>query len=246
MNDSTTNNAAARRRGLTVIAAAVVVAGAGWGIWHWMVGRHLQDTDNAYVSGNVVQITPLVGGTVVAVQANETDFVKAGQPLVKLDPADARVALDQAEAQLAQTVRETRGLYATAALQAQLALREADLSRAQAELSRAKDDVARRSALVSTGAVGKEEFQHASVQLVAARNAESAAESAVQAAREQLAASQAMVDGTSVADHPAVQRAAKVREAYLALQRVTLLAPADGQVAKRNVQLGQRCRPARR
>jgi biotin carboxyl carrier protein len=89
--------------------------------------------------------------------------------------------------------------------------------------------------------VGKEEFQHASVQLVAARNAESAAESAVQAAREQLAASQAMVDGTSVADHPAVQRAAaKVREAYLALQRVTLLAPADGQVAKRNVQLGQR------
>ena len=242
MNDSTTNNAATRRRGLTVIAAAVVVAGAGWGIYHWMVGRHLQDTDNAYVSGNVVQITPLVGGTVVAVQANETDFVKAGQPLVKLDPADARVALDQAEAQLAQTVRETRGLYAsTAALQAQLALREADLSRAQAELSRAKDDVARRSALVSTGAVGKEEFQHASVQLVAARNAESAAESAAQAAREQLAASQAMVDGTSVADHPAVQRAAaKVREAYLALQRATLLAPADGQVAKRSVQLGQR------
>ncbi|MCA6217699.1 HlyD family efflux transporter periplasmic adaptor subunit [Ideonella sp. B7] len=242
MNDSIASNATARRRGLTLIAVAVLLAGAGWGTWHWVLGRHLEDTDNAYVAGNVAQITPQVGGTVVSIQANETDFVKAGQPLVQLDPADARVALDQAEAQLAQTVRETRGLFANSgALQAQLALREADFARAQAELGRAQDDVGRRSALVGSGAVGKEEFQHANAQLVAARNAASAAQAAVAAAREQLNASQAMIEGTSVAEHPAVQRAAaKVRESYLALQRVSLLAPTDGQVAKRSVQLGQR------
>ena len=114
----------ARRRGLTLIAAATGVCALIWGGWHWFNGRHHQSTDNAYVAGNVVQITPQVGGTVVAIQADDTDFVKAGQVLVKLDPADARVALEQAEAQLAQTVREVRTLFANSgALQAQVQAR---------------------------------------------------------------------------------------------------------------------------
>ena len=81
-----------RRRALTALAAVVIVAGGGWGLYEWLVASHYEDTDNAYVSGNVIQITPQIGGTVMAINADDTDFVKAGQPLVQLDPADAKVA----------------------------------------------------------------------------------------------------------------------------------------------------------
>ncbi len=231
-----------RRRGLTLIASAVLNGGLAWGGWHWLHGRHHQNTDNAYVAGNVVQITPQMGGTVVAIGADDTDFVKAGQVLVKLDGADARVALDQAEAQLAQTVREVRTLFANnSTLKAQVQTREADLSRMQTDAARAQQDLQRRAPLVASGAIGKEEFQHAQAQATSAQSAVAAAQSAVTAAREQLSASQTQTDGTTVPAHPNVQRAAaKVREAYLALQRLELLAPVDGHVAKRGVQLGQR------
>ena len=235
-------NPAGRRRGLAFVALAAAIAAVGWGGWHWFQGRHRQTTDNAYVAGNVVQITPQVGGTVIAILADDNDAVKAGQPLVKLDTADAQVALDQAEAQLAQTVREVRALYSgNQTLKAQVALREADLARAQADLAKAQDDVSRRSPLVASGAVGKEEFQHANAQLAAAKSAVTAAQSAVLAAKEQLATAQVMTEGTSVEQHPNVQRAvARVREAALALKRDELPAPIDGHVAKRSVQLGQR------
>jgi len=244
MNTSTPSPAlsAKRRKGLSLIAVAVGVTALAWGGWHWLHGRHHQSTDNAYVAGNVVQITPQVGGTVTAIGADDNDFVKAGQVLVKLDAADAAGALAQAEAQLAQTVREVRGLFAnTATLQAQLQAREADAVRAQTELARIEGDVRRRTPLVATGAVGREEFEHTQQQAAVVRQALGAAQAAVQAAREQLAASQAQIEGTRVAEHPAVQRAAaKVRETDLALQRIALVAPIDGHIAKRGVQLGQR------
>ncbi len=232
----------ARRKALGAVAAAVALGAIGYGAYWALVLNHHESTDNAYVQGNVVQLTPQVGGTVVAINADDTDHVKAGQLLVKLDPADAQVALDQAEAQLAQTVREVRTLYANnGTLKAQIALREADLARAQSEVARAQDDVARRSPLLATGAVGKEEFSHATAQLSAAKSSAAAAESALAAAREQLGANQVLTEGTSVEQHPNVQRAAaRVREAYLALKRADLLAPVDGFVAKRSVQLGQR------
>ena len=235
-------NPAGRRRGLTIIAIAAALAAAGWGGWHWFHGRHRQTTDNAYVAGNVVQITPQVGGTVIAILADDNDAVKAGQALVKLDTADAQVALDQAEAQLAQTVREVRALYSgNETLKAQVALREADFARAQADLAKAQDDVNRRGPLVASGAVGKEEFQHATSQLAAAKSAATAAQSATLAAKEQLATARVMTEGTSVEQHPNVQRAvARVREAALALKRDELPAPIDGHGAKRSVQLGQR------
>lgn len=234
--------APARKRGLLILGGVVLLGAAAYGVHHWQVASHFENTDNAYVQANVVQITPQVGGTVLAIQADDTDFVKAGQPLVKLDPADARVALDRAEAQLAQTVREVRTLFANnAALKAQVALREADIARANSDVTRAQDDVERRRPLLATGAVGKEEFNHAQSQLAAARSALAAAQSARVAAAEQLAANVALTDGSAVEDHPNVQRAAaQVREAYLAAQRTELVAPVDGYVARRSVQLGQR------
>jgi membrane fusion protein, multidrug efflux system len=234
-----------RKRALTALASLVVVAGLGWGAYEWLVASHYESTDNAYVQGNVVQITPQIGGTVMAILADDTDFVKAGQPLVQLDPADAKVALDQAEAALAQTVRQVRTLYANnGSLAAQVELRQADVAKAQSEIARANDDLNRRQALTGNGAVSKEELNHAQTQLANARTALAAAQAGVQAAREQLASNQAMTEGTSVEQHPSVlAAAAKVREAWLATQRAALPAPVEGYVAKRTVQLGQRVGP---
>ena len=245
-----------RKKALTTLAAVVVLGALGWGAYEWLVASHYESTDNAYVQGNVIQITPQIGGTVMAILADDTDFVKAGQPLVKLDPADARVALEQAEANLAQAVRQVRTLYANnGTLGAQVALREADASRsqsditrAQSEVARAEDDLARRQSLSGNGAVSGEELNHAKTTLANARSALAAAQAgsvaaqaSIRAAREQLTSNQAMTDGTSVENHPSVlAAAAKVREAYLATQRVALPAPVDGYVAKRTVQLGQR------
>ncbi|OWQ92251.1 EmrA/EmrK family multidrug efflux transporter periplasmic adaptor subunit [Roseateles aquatilis] len=231
-----------RKKGLTLIAAAVVIAGLAYGAYAWVIGSRYESTDNAYVQANVVQITPLVGGTVRAVYADDTDFVKAGQKLISLDPVDARVALEQAQAQLAQTVREVRTLYANnSGFTSQVKVREADLQRAVSELNRLQADVARRQPLVATGAVGKEELEHAQAQLTAARAQAAAAQSALQAAKDQLQSNQVLTDGVNVEDHPNVLRAAaKLRESYLALQRAELIAPVDGWVARRSVQLGQR------
>jgi len=231
-----------RRTALTAIAAAVVLIGGGWGVWYWINGRHSESTDNAYVQANVVQITAQAGGTVTAIQADDTDYVKSGQTLVKLDPADARVALDQAEAALAQTVRQTRILYVNnSALQAQIDARQADATRAAADLARAQDDVNRRAPLVQSGAVGKEEYEHATQQLASYKSAYTAAKSALDAAREQLNSNQTQTEGTTVAEHPNVlNAAAKVREAWLGVQRTSVPAPVSGTVARRSVQVGQR------
>jgi membrane fusion protein (multidrug efflux system) len=231
-----------RRTALLAIAGFVGIAAVAAGVYWALVLNHYESTDNAYVQGNLVQITPQVAGTVVAIYADDTDHVRAGMPLVRLDAADAQVALDQAKAQLAQTVREARVMYANnATLAAQIALRDSEVARAQADLSRAQDDVNRRLPLVATGAVGREEFDHAGAQLAALKSALASAQSAQLAAREQLASNQSMTDGVAVAQHPNVQRAAaRVREAWLALTRASLLAPVDGVVAKRSVQVGQR------
>src|SRR6188474_434680 len=149
-------NAAAskRRKALGTLATVVVLGGAAWAGYDWLVASHYESTDNAYVQGNVIQITPQIGGTVMAILADDTDFVKAGQPVVKLDPTDAKVALEQAEANLAQTVRQVRVLYANnGSLQAQVALRQADIGRYQSDVNRATDDLNRRQQLVGNGAV---------------------------------------------------------------------------------------------
>ena len=231
-----------RKKALTALASVVVVAGLGWAAYEYLVASHYESTDNAYVQGNVIQITPQIGGTVMAIMADDTDFVKAGQPLVQLDPADAKVALDQSEAALAQAVRQVRTLYANnGTLAAQITLRESDVVRAQSDIARANDDLNRRQSLTGNGAVSREELGHAETQLANAKSALAAAQAGVAAAREQLSSNQALTEGTSIEQHPSVLvAAAKVREAYLATQRAAMPAPVDGYVAKRTVQLGQR------
>ncbi|RKP52272.1 efflux RND transporter periplasmic adaptor subunit [Trinickia fusca] len=220
-----------RKRLMTLLVGVILIAAVAYGLYYFLDARYHEDTDDAYVNGNVVQITPQVTGTVVAVNADDTQTVKAGDPLVVLDGADARVALQQSEANLAQTVRQVRGLFVNNdQYLAQVAQRESDLSRTQ-------DDLRRRLTVAQTGAVSQEEISHA-------RDAVKAAQAALDAAQQQLASNRALTSNTTIATHPNVlAAAARVRDAYLGNARNTLPAPVNGYVAKRAVQVGQRVSP---
>ena len=222
---------ARRKRWLGIAIGGFAAAGIAYASYWAMYLRHLESTDDAYVGGNVVQITPQIPGTVVSIGADDTAFVKAGDPLVQLARADAEVALEQAEARLGTAVREVRSLYATSArLQAAVEVRQSDVAKAS-------EDLARRERLASSGAISKEEVQHA-------RDATRSAQSALAAARQELAANRARVDRTTIENHPEVRNAAaRVHDAYLTYARTALPAPVSGYVAKRSVQLGQRVTP---
>src|SRR5215831_3686523 len=222
---------ARRKRWLGLVIGGFLAIGIGYAVYWATHLRHLESTDDAYVGGNVVQITPQIAGTVVAVNADDTSFVKAGETLVQLDRADAEVALEHAEAQLGKAVREVRSLFATSG---QL---EAAVEMRQSDVTKANEDLARRERLAGSGAISKEEVQHA-------RDAARSAQSALVAASQELAANRARVDRTTVENHPDVKNAAaRVHDAYLANARTTLPAPVAGYVAKRTVQLGQRVSP---
>jgi membrane fusion protein (multidrug efflux system) len=238
-------NAAKRRRLMFTAIALFAVVGIGEIGYHYWLSTQEVDTDDAYVGGNLVQITPQVGGTVASIEADDTQLVKPGQLLVRLDGSDTRVALDQAQAQLGQAVRQLRVVYAqTAALQSQQSVRESDVVTAQAGVAKAEDALRRRQQLAGSGAVGAEEVREAQLGADAARATLQTAQAAVKAAQAEVAANQAQTAGTELARNPTVAlAAARVREAYLASQRTAIVAPLGGVIAERSVQLGQRVAP---
>jgi membrane fusion protein, multidrug efflux system len=211
--------------GLVLIALAVLV-------WWVAYARYYESTDDAYVTGDLVNVMSQVSGTVVAINTDETDRVQAGQELIRLDATDLRIALQDAEQQLARTVRQTHTVFANRdQLAAVVSQRQADLARAQADFDRRKN-------LAASGAVSGEELGHARDELNAARDA-------LTAAQKNLAATLALVGRTGVADNPDVQAAAtQVERAWLNLERTSIRAPVSGYVARRGVQLGDRISPA--
>ncbi|NWK78093.1 HlyD family efflux transporter periplasmic adaptor subunit [Aquitalea sp. LB_tupeE] len=226
--DKQIETAKSRKRNLFVATGLIAALAIGYGIYWGLVLSHQENTDDAYVAGHMVQLTPEVAGTVVKISAEDTDRVNSGQTVVAFDNSDAKLAFERARNEFVQTVRETRQLMtSTQQLAAQVAQREAELGRAQSDLKR-------RETLAGTDAMSAEELGHA-------RDAVKTAQAALDAAREQAKATNALVGKDVLAKQPNVQRAAsKLKEAWLALQRTEVKAPVTGYVARRNVQVGQR------
>jgi len=220
-----------RRRWLLALGAAIALLGLIWLAWWLRYSRLYESTDDAYVAGDRVNVMSQVSGTVVSIGADETDLVEGGQELVRLDATDARIALQDAEQQLARSVRQTHTVFANRdQLRAVVAERRADLGRAQSDFDRRRN-------LAASGAVSGEELGHAQDALQAARDA-------LLAAEKNLAAGSALVGHTGVADNPDVRAAAtQVERAWLALVRTSVRAPVTGYLARRSVQLGERISP---
>ncbi|MGA2778563.1 MAG: HlyD family efflux transporter periplasmic adaptor subunit [Steroidobacteraceae bacterium] len=216
-----------RRKILTLIAVVFVVIGVLWTLFWVLVLSKREDTDDAYVNGNKVVISAQISGTVIAVLADDTQLVKAGQVLVRLDPIDAETALNRAGSALAQTVRQVRQQRSTAQQY------DAGIASRKLELARAEADLARRKPLLADQAIAAEELHHSQETVDIAR-------AALAQANQQAYAAHALIDGTKVADNPSVLVAkAAYRDAWISAQRNAVVAPVTGYVAERSVQLGQ-------
>jgi membrane fusion protein (multidrug efflux system) len=215
-----------RRRIMLIIAAIFILIGALWAVYWVLVLSKRETTDDAYVNGNQVVISSQVSGTVVAVLTDDTQLVKAGQVLVKLDPIDAQTALSKAASALGQAVRQVRQQKANASQY------DAEIESRKLDLSRAELDLAKREPLLAEHAIAGEEVRHAKESVALARVA------LLQAERQSMSA-HALVDGTPVESNPTVQQAKDAfRDAWIAAQRNAVVAPVTGYVAGRSVQLG--------
>ena len=215
-----------RNKHLLLLSLFFVAVAVGAGIWWFNMLYGSETTDDAYVAGNVVPVMPQVAGNVITLHVEDTQLVKAGMPLVEMDPTDARLALLRAETQLAQTLRQVQQQMA------ELKQFDASIALRQAEQDRVAGDQHRREVLGMNNAVGKEEVLHARQSVIAGR-------AALQVAVLQRKALYVKLQNTLLAEQPEVRHSAElVRQAWLDLQRMTILSPVSGVIAKRSVQVG--------
>lgn len=221
-----------RKTLLALLAVLCVVIAIGYFAYWFLVLSHYQETDDAYVAGNQVQIMPQVSGSVTKVWFDDTDYVKQGDVLVTLDKTDAEQAYEKSLTALATSVRQTRqAMINSKQYQANITLKKIALSQAQ-------EDLQRRLPLGKAQLIGREDLQHA-------RDAVTSAQAALDVATQQYNANQAILLDTSLENQPAVQQAATaVRDAWLALQRTDIRSPIDGYISRRAVQVGAQISPS--
>ena len=215
-----------RKGALLLLTLLFIIVAVAYGIYWFLVLRHFEETDDAYVAGNQVQIMAQVSGSVTKVWADNTDYVQKGDPLVTLDQTDAQQAFEKAQTQLAASVRQTRQqMINSKQLQASIDVKKTARSQAQTDLNR-------RIPLGAANLIGREELQHA-------RDTVASAQAELDVAIQQYNANQAIVLGTKLEQQPAVlQAATEVRNAWLALQRTKIVSPISGYVSRRSVQPG--------
>jgi membrane fusion protein (multidrug efflux system) len=220
-------NPKARKRGLMLLGIVVLIGAIVWAVFHFLLAKPEEETDDAYVAGDVVSITARDPGTVLAIHADNTQTVRAGDPLIDLDAATADVGLASAAADLARAVRATRTSFA--------AVDEAGaaVTQAAAQLAEAQGDLARRQGAAAQGAVSGEELAHAQDQVRVAA-------ASLALARSRQAQSRNTVQGTTIDTNPQVQAAiAAYRRAAITQGHMHVTAPIAGIVAQRTVQIGQ-------
>ena len=218
-----------RKRNLTLVTLLFIIIALGVTLAYFLFWQHEEETEDAYVAGHLVQITPQITGTVRKVMFDDTELVKKGDVLITLDDSDFQLAYDRAQNELIQAIRQNKQQTATnSQAKAQVLSRKADLARAQADLRR-------RELLSGTDAISGEELSHARAAVVQAQAALKAVEAA------ETSAQAAIGNNIPLRQQPAVQTAvSRIKDAWLNLQRTQIHAPIAGQVAKRNVQVGQR------
>ena len=217
------------KRHRTIATLLCIIAVLGAALAYFLVWQHEEKAQEAYVAGHLVHITPQVSGMVRKVLFDDTDAVKKGDVLLVLDDSDFQLAYDRAQNELIQAIRQNKQQTANnSQVKAQVLLRRADLARAQADLSR-------RESLAGTDAISGEELSHARAAVVQAQAALKAAEA------EESSAQAALGNNIPLRQQPAVQTAVShIKDAWLNLQRTQIRSPMAGQIAKRNVQVGQR------
>lgn len=217
-----------RNRIVLTILGIFAVAGAAYAVYWGMAGQYVVSTDNAYVTGNLISVSPQITATVVTIYADDTDRVSQGQVLVQLDDTDTRLELEQAKAKLAESIRQVRQMYERVGQLRQL------VTARQAELTNAEQDLTRRRRLAEQKLVTPEEVQHS-------HNTYTSAVAALNATKHDLQAASALVQGTDIEQHPLVMGAeAHLRAVFVEWQRHRIVAPVSGYIAKRSVQIGQR------
>ena len=245
-----------RQRLFTILAIVIAVVAVLWLIYWLLIGSRHVSTDDAYVQADTAQVTALVAGPLVSVTVGETQYVKKGDVVAEIDPADYRLALSKAQAQLGQAERKVKGYFANvAAAAATTDARTSDLARAEAQVLSAKSDLARaqteydrRHALAGTGAVSADELTEVQNRRQTTQAAVAAAEAALKQARANVSvagaqrdAADVLVQGADVKTNPEVAAAqAQLNQAQLDLDRTVIRAPVDGIVAKKAIEIGQR------
>jgi membrane fusion protein (multidrug efflux system) len=220
------------RRFLWIFGAAVAVIGIGVLLYHFLYGQYHVRTKDAYVSGNLIRLQPQVSGTVTFIAVDQTQPVRQGQSLVELDPKDMDVALSQAKANLAQTVRDVVQLFSEEQRQA------AVLAAQEAQVALASKELARDRGLIGSHGISQEQLDRTEE---TARNSQAG----IREARAALQAVRAQISGTQPATHPRVLLAeSNLRSAWLAKNRTVVRAPLSGYMVRREVQLGQQVSPA--
>jgi membrane fusion protein (multidrug efflux system) len=234
-----------RKRALFALGASVLALGTSYGAFSHYYASKFITTDNAYTAVETAQVTPSVSGIVGAVLVNDTQYVRKGEVLVKLDDIDARLALVQAEAELGRAERRVRGYVANdASLGAQLDARAAEERRALSDLERARIDHERRVNLAESGSVSGDELTRARNALDSAKAALAQARSNYAAAAGARAANLVLIEHSTLQTNPEVALArARRDQAQVNLERTVIRAPVDGVVAKRSVQVGQQINP---
>ncbi|EJU09491.1 multidrug resistance secretion protein [Sphingomonas sp. LH128] len=253
---STVVDKSKRKNLLLGLGGAVVVIGGLWFLYAEFIGSRTVSTDNAYVAGENAQVTPLTSGRVVEVLVTDTQPVRKGQLLFRIEDSDQKIAVQQAEANLAmmqrrygQSIANNAALGAAAgASDAQINTARAGLASAQATLTKTQEDYKRRAALSGTGAVSNEELTTARQALDSAKASYQQAQAAVaqaqenaRSARRQEEAAVALTKGTTLQTAPEILQAqAQLEQAKLDLERTIVRAPIDGVVSRRSIQVGQR------
>lgn len=232
------------RRIILIIAAAAVTAGALWFARHESYGKYQQSTNDAYVQTDGVTVSPKVAGYVDKVFVIDNQEVKAGQPLVQIDPRDYRAQAEQSHAQIALAAASAAGTEAQIReQQSAIAQAEAQLAAAQADADFANSEVSRYQPLAQSGAETKERLSQLRNQAAQANARLASARAAAASARQRVATLEAQIKQAQAQGQAA---RAQLSAADTNLQSTIIRATTNGRIGDKTVQQGQFVQPATR